>query len=98
MQYLFIKEFANKTIMISDNPYVYVTLYVKANHVYTDLVHATIVSLMYGIPVKYWENGNRFKAFYALDNLEKSGDFLHVPEESLKKQKKRVIEEAKIII
>lgn len=98
MQYQFRKELGDETIMISDTPYDYLTLYANANHVYTDLVHATIVSLMYGTPVKYWKNGKRFKAFYALDNLEKSGDFLHVSEESLKKQKQRVIAEAKIII
>lgn len=98
MQYQYRKEYGNETIMISDTPYDYLTLYANANHVYTDLVHATIVSLMYGTPVKYWENGKRFKAFYALENLSTDGEFLHVPEESLRKQKIRVIQEAKDII
>ncbi len=98
MQYQFRKEYSSETIMISDTPYDYLTVYANANRVYTDLVHATIISLMYGTLVKYWENGNRYKAFYALDDLKNYNDFLYVPEESLRMQKNRIIQEVKRIL
>ncbi|WP_051233586.1 polysaccharide pyruvyl transferase family protein [Butyrivibrio sp. NC3005] len=98
MQYQYRKEYSNETILISDTPYDYLTVYANARTVYTDLVHATIVSLMYGTPVKYWENGKRYKCFYALENLEKTNDILKVSEESLYIQKNRIVDEAKNII
>ena len=98
MQYSFRKEDADKTTLISDTPYDYLTIYANAKHVYTDLVHATIISMMYGTPVKYWENGKRFKAFYALDAIEKQDDFLYAPEESLNRQKTRIVEESKEVL
>lgn len=98
MQYQFCKELANDSVMISDTPYDYLTIYANAKKVYTDLVHATIVSLMYGTPVKYWENGKRFKAFYALNDLRNTDNFLYVPENSLSLQKERIIKDARRII
>ena len=98
MQYQFRQEYSNETILISDTPYDYLTVYANAHRVYTDLVHATIVSLMYGTPVKYWENGKRYKCFYALEGLENSEGFLKVAEDSLNRQKEVVINEAKSII
>ena len=98
MQYQYRKGDGDKTIMLSDTPYDYLTLYANARRVYTDLVHATIVSLMYGTPVKYWENGTRFKCFYALKDLQNDDDFLSVSEESLNQQKKQIIQEARQII
>ncbi len=41
--------------MIFDTPYDYLTVYANARMVYTDLVHTTIVYLMYETQVKYWE-------------------------------------------
>ena len=98
MQYAFRKEYGNETIMISDTPYDYLTLYANASKVYTDLVHATIVSLMYGTPVKFWKNGERYRAFYAIKNLENKDGFLSVPEQSLVKQKESVVQEAKRLL
>lgn len=98
MQYQFRRERGEKTTLISDSPYDYLTVYANANRVYTDLVHATIVSLMYGTPVKYWENGKRFKAFYALNELKKNEGFLFTPENLLKQQKEQIVLKSKKII
>ena len=98
MQYLFRREQSEKTTLISDTPYDYLTVYANANRVYTDLVHATIVSLMYGTPVKYWENGKRFKAFYALDELKTNDGFLFTSEDLLEQQKEQIVINAKKII
>ena len=95
MQYIFRKEYGNETIFISDTPYDYLTLYANASKVYTDLVHATIVSLMYGTPVKFWKNGERYRAFYAIKNLKDEEGFLSVPEQSLIKQKEQLVQEMK---
>lgn len=98
MQYQYRKEYSNETILISDTPYDYLTVYANARKVYTDLVHATIVSLMYGTPVKYWQNGKRYKCFYALKDIEQNGEYLSVSEESLKNQKNKIVCEARKII
>ena len=98
MQYSYRKENFNETLMISDTPYDYLTIYANANKVYTDLVHATIISIMYNTPVKYWENGTRFKAFYALDEIEEKDGFLYTSEELLRKQKERIVEDSKKVI
>ena len=86
----------NKDILLSDTPYDYLTVYANASHVYTDLVHATIISLMYGVSVKYWYFDKRSLAFDALDNLTKTPDeFFSVDASSLKTQKERLAEEIK---
>jgi len=56
-------------MLISDTPYDYLTAYANAHKVHTDLVHGTIASLAYGIPVKYYHNSLRSKAFQAFDEL-----------------------------
>lgn len=97
-QYEYRKEYCKDNLLISDTPYDYLTVYANARKVYTDLVHATIVSLMYGTPVKFWENGTRYRCFYALEGIKKEGDFLSVAEESLLIQKNKIIDEAKKIL
>lgn len=88
---------------ISDTPYDYLTLYANANHVYTDLVHATIPALQYGVPVKYFYVDQRSNAFDSLNGLkiDKNG-FMTVDENHLEQQKndllqliKRAINDAK---
>ena len=66
MQYTLEIENCRKGFFVSDTPYDYLTLYANARRVFTDLVHATIVSLMYGVPVKYWYFDKRSSAFDAL--------------------------------
>lgn len=64
MQYSYRRKKYNDNILISDTPYDYLTVYANAQRVYTDLVHASIVSLMYGVPVKYYYVDKRSKAFF----------------------------------
>ena len=96
MQFSFrVNNFKNN-MMISDTPYDYLTLYANAEKVYTDLVHASIVSLMYGVPVKYWYIDGRSNAFHALNNLRINQDgFMHIDAQDLKKQKQEIIAEIK---
>lgn len=92
MQYRYNKEKYRKDILISDTPYDYLTVYANANKVYTDLVHASIVSLMYGTPVKCWNADKRSYAFKMLENLKMDTDgFMSVSEESLKEQKEKIL-------
>lgn len=82
---------------ISDTPYDYLTLYANADKVYTDLVHATLISLLYGTPVKYYFFDNRCKAFEAIKGLYKDEQgFLYVAADSLKKQKEKIVQDIKI--
>lgn len=90
MQYGYRREDYHEGILISDTPYDYMTMYANARRVYTDLVHATIISLMYGTPVRYWRTDKRFQAFYALNELTEKEGWLSVDEKSLQKQKRDV--------
>ena len=98
MQYAFRKEMGDPSVMISDTPYDYLTLYANADKVYTDLVHATITSLMYGTPVKFYKNGTRWRAFEALDDLKSEDGWLSVDKTSLESQKEKIIREIKAIV
>lgn len=73
MQYLLDEKktryLKKSNLMISDNPYDYITLYANADKTYTDLVHATIACLVYGTPVKYYQVDNRRDAFESLEYL-----------------------------
>lgn len=96
MQFAYTQDQYKQNILISDTPYDYLTVYANANKVYTDLVHATIVSLMYGIPVKCWPTDKRSYAFKALDGLEIDGDgFMTIREEALITQKSKILEKIK---
>lgn len=96
MQYSYQKKNYRKDILISDTPYDYLTVYANANKVYTDLVHASIISLMYGVPVKYWYIDKRSYAFDAVNHLKTDADgFMSVSEEALRAQKENVLEEIK---
>ncbi len=98
MQYIYRREFYKDTMMISDTPYDYLTIYANANKVYTDLVHATIVSMMYGTPVKYWKTDKRCQAFFALDGLKNEDNWYSVPEEMLSAQKEYIVKQAQAIL
>lgn len=99
MQYSYRRENYCKNILISDTPYDYLTAYANANRVYTDLVHATIISLMYGKSVKYWYFDKRSYAFDALDGIvTDSKGFLSVDEKKLTDQKEKIQQQIKRII
>lgn len=78
--------------ILSDTPYDYLTIYGNANRVYTDLVHATIPSLQYGVPVKYYYVDERSNAFYSVRslNIDEQG-FMFVDELDLERQKNELI-------
>ena len=91
MQYQYKKDYFANGRMISDTPYDYLTIYANANRVYTDLVHATIPSLIYGIPVRYWYIDKRSYAFEAVNKLEQTeGGWLSVRFEDIDSQKKDI--------
>lgn len=98
MQYSYRGRYQDDGFFISDTPYDYLTLYANAHKVYTDLVHATIVSLMYGTPVKNWRIDRRAEAFEALDGLCNDGGWLSVSEEALSQQKSTIISKIQAII
>ena len=80
--------------LISDTPFDYLTVYANANRVYTDLVHATIASLQYGTPVRYYYVDERSNAFDSVKSLVKNDDeFMHVDEIALEQQKLAIEEE-----
>lgn len=56
-------------MFVSDSPFEYLTLYANADKVYTDMVHATIPSLVYETPVKYYQIDDRRNAFESLDYI-----------------------------
>lgn len=96
MQYAFSLENIKPNIMVSDSPYDYLTLYANAEYVYTDLVHATIPSLIYGTPVKFYKYDERSRMFDGLHGLEKDENgFLSIKVESLSDRKNNIIEKIK---
>lgn len=96
MQYTFRKKHIKDNILISDSPYDYMTLYACCEKVYTDLVHATIISLQYGKHVHFDRVDNRSLAVYALDGLKKDeNNMLYIAEDDLEFQKNHVIEKVR---
>ncbi len=60
---------SKNNLFVSDSPFEYLTLYANADKVYTDMVHATIPSLVYETPVKYYQIDDRRNAFESLDYI-----------------------------
>ena len=86
-------------ILISDTPYDYLTAYANAHRVYTDLVHASIISIMYGVPVKYWYVDKRSMVFDVLDGLERDEEgWMSLTADKLEKDKNKVYEESRKIL
>lgn len=82
---------SKKNLMVSDSPYEYLTLYANAKKVYMDLVHATIPSLVYGTPVKYYQVDNRRDAFESLTYINYDSDgFMTLDQNKLHNQKKEI--------
>lgn len=83
--------------LLSDTPYDYLTVYANANRVYTDLVHATIPSLQYGVPVKYYYIDSRSNSFASVENLKIDElGFMTVDESDLSTQKDNLMDKIKI--
>ena len=77
-----------KNIFISDSIWDYISLYANSRCVYTDLVHASIISLQFGIPVKYEFTDYRSKAFENVRSFETDNEgFMKVDLKDLMKQK-----------
>ena len=51
------------TTLISENPYDYLLLYANAKNVYSDRIHACIVSLAYGVPCRLYSDSPRLSIF-----------------------------------
>lgn len=98
-QYNFKPEHIKPNLLVSDTPYDYLTLYANADHVYTDLVHATIATLQYERHVKFDRVDKRGLAINAIENLKKDEEgLLFVKNKDLEKQKKRIVAEIKQIL
>lgn len=90
---------AKENLMVSDNPYDYITLYANAKTVYTDLVHATIISLLYNTPVKYYKIDNRRDAFESVKYLKYDKDgFMSIDNCKLNEEKKEIEKIINVII
>lgn len=98
MQYTYRREDFKKNLFISDSPYDYLSLYANGNKVYTDLVHATVVSLMYGVPVNFTPVDKRKNVIEAIDNLKNNNGWLSVAEKDLNEQKKNIINASKKLL
>ena len=90
MQFSYKAANIKRGVLISDTPYDYLSVYANANRTYTDLVHASIVSLMYGVPVKYWYIDKRSAAFEAIENLTVQDDWMTVDNGLLNIQKENI--------
>lgn len=85
--------------LVSDTPYDYLSIYANARKVYTDMVHATLISLMYQVPVKYYFIDQRSYTFEALHGIKKDDNgFLSLSEMELEKQKEEIIRDMKLRI
>jgi hypothetical protein len=89
---------AQKNTMLSDSPYDYLTVYANAQRVYTDLVHASITSLMYGIPVKYFHDSKRSNVFEAVGAKCNDEGFLVLDRDILAEKKSSMINNLRKII
>lgn len=82
---------SKENLFVSDSPYEYLTLYANALHVYTDLVHATIPSLLYNTPVKYWKIDKRRDAFESIEYLIKDDNgFMYLNHNKLELEKREI--------
>ncbi|MCW3132484.1 MAG: polysaccharide pyruvyl transferase family protein [Candidatus Methanospirare jalkutatii] len=53
----------DSSTLISENPYDYLLLYANAEKVYSDRIHACIVSLAYGVPCRLYSDSPRLSIF-----------------------------------
>lgn len=95
-QYKFRKKHITDNMLISDSPYDYLSMYACCDKVYTDLVHATIISLQYGKHVRFDRVDNRGLAIDALDDLvTDSNGMIYINCNDLEIQKQRIISQIK---
>lgn len=82
---------SKSNLFVSDSPYEYLTLYANADKVYTDMVHATIPSLVYGTLVKYYQIDDRRDAFESLSYIHKDNEkFLSIDKKLLAIEKRKI--------
>lgn len=83
-------------MLISDTPYDYLTCYAFADRVFTDLVHATIISLQYGKHVLFEGVDNRKTVIESIDDLEVDQDgLIYIKEQHLEKNKNAIVSQIK---
>jgi len=87
-----------KNYFISDCPHEYLTLYANANEIHTDLVHGTILGLMYGRPVKYYHDSPRSLTFAAAGAVQGADGFLSIPTGVLEDRKRAMIQNIRSIV
>lgn len=88
-----------KDMLISDSPSDYLTVYANAHEVHTDLVHGTIASLAYGIPVKYYHDSPRSQVLQAFDELTTDNEgFMQISELHLEQKKSQMLTHLRMIL
>lgn len=98
MNWWICSKYFKDNMFISDTPYDYLTLYANANKVYTDLVHATIVSLEYGKHVRFERVDYRGYVVDAVGGKMDQDGFLYITEDELDNRKKKIEEAIKTLI
>lgn len=83
---------------ISDHPYEYMSLYANAHQIHTDLVHGTIMGLMYDKPVKYYHDSKRSYCFEAAGAEISDDGFLRLSPDVLKQKKSQMVQNIREII
>jgi len=83
---------------ISDYPHEYMSLYANANEIHTDLVHGTVMGLMYNRPVKYYHDSKRSYCFDAAGAVVSDDGFLRLSPETLQKKKNEMINNVRAIL
>lgn len=92
------RKFSDRTF-ISDSPLDYISLYANSRNVYTDLVHATIISLQFGKKVQYYYVDSRSDTFNDLEIIKKDENgAIYIADEDLEIKKSRLVEEVKMFI
>ncbi len=99
-QYYLTRNKIKDNMLISDTPYDYITLYANAKKVWTDLLHASIISLQYERPVKFQRVDKRG---YAIDTLNDIAEFdeegyMYIKSDLLADKKKAIEIEIRNII
>ena len=83
---------------ISDYPFEYMSLYANAHEIHTDLVHGTVMGLMYNRPVKYYHDSKRSYCFDAAGAEVSDDGFLRLSPEILQKKKNEMIRNVREIL
>ncbi len=95
MQWASREMYFSKETFVSDIPYDYISIYANSDEVYTDLVHASIISLQYGKKVRFIPVDSRKDAVLDLGIIKNDGEKIYVEESELEALKSKILEEIK---